>query len=360
MKPILLQSDRFTSLQRTPWAGDKITRHYKRVLFPDRVGERVGESWEFSCDPDLPSLLPHGGTMLDWIRRHGQDVFSARALQQGNREVEILVKLLDTSETLSLQIHPSDNDEHLAANECGKPESWLVLAAEPGAGFYLGFSRKTSVAELRRVFQSAPDEAKALLNFVPVQVGDYFEISPGVPHAIGPGVTVLEPQRILCGKSGKTYRFWDWGRKYLADGSRAKAGDGTGRLRELHLEEGLRLVDPERQVGRAFVDSLRQFPKGTRLDGGGLSEWFPANANYQVGVVSWADKGGAFDFHLEEGFAALSILGGQVELVNQDGALAAVAGQSFLLPHACFPVRIRPTSAECKIALVMPSWARRA
>ena len=48
-----------------------------------------------------------------------------------------------------------------------------------------------------------------------VKPGDYFEIEPGVTHAIGPGVTLLEPQRIIKGQSGKTYRLWDWGRKYM-------------------------------------------------------------------------------------------------------------------------------------------------
>ena len=133
-----------------------------------------------------------------------------------------------------------------------------------------------------------------------------------------------------------------------------------GRLRELHLEEGLRLIDPERQVGREFVDSLRQFPQKTRLDGGGLSEWFPANANYQVGLVSWSGKGGAFEFNLDEGFAALSVLEGQVEIENNDGVMTAIAGQSLLVAHASFPVRLRPVATECKIALVIPSWARRA
>ena len=80
-------------------------------------------------------------------------------------------------------------------------------------GLYIGFDNAISKEKLESLLRDG-DKAKATLKFVEVKAGDYFEIEPGVTHAIGPGVTLLEPQRIIKGQSGKTYRLWDWGRKY--------------------------------------------------------------------------------------------------------------------------------------------------
>ena len=61
-------------------------------------------------------------------------------------------------------------------------------------------------------------DASALLRFVPVAPGDFFTIGPGTPHAIGPGLTLVEPQQVLPGRRGLTYRYWDWNRRYDAEG----------------------------------------------------------------------------------------------------------------------------------------------
>ena len=161
----------------------------------------------------------------------------------------ILVKLLNADEPLSVQVHPDDSDADLKQDECGKPESWLVLDSEPGAGIYIGFEKSISKKELEALLRDG-DKAKSALKFVPVEAGDYFEIEPGVTHAIGPGVTLLEPQRIIKGQSGKTYRLWDWGRKYDANGKRDQI---KGKARQLHISEGMKIIDPETHCGDAFV-----------------------------------------------------------------------------------------------------------
>ena len=51
------------------------------------------------------------------------------------------------------------------------------------------------------------EDLRPVLQFVAVKPGDYFEIEPGVPHAIGPGLVLLEPQRILSVKAEKPIVF---------------------------------------------------------------------------------------------------------------------------------------------------------
>ena len=99
------------------------------------------------------------------------------------------------------------------------------------------------------------EDLRPVLQFVPVKPGDYFEIQPGVPHAIGPGLVLLEPQRIVFGKSGKTYRFWDWGRRYDEHG---RVDQAHGKARPLHVAEALRIINPMKQVGDNFVSALRR------------------------------------------------------------------------------------------------------
>jgi mannose-6-phosphate isomerase class I len=247
-------------------------------------------------------------------------------------------------------VHPADGDRHLEAGECGKPESWLVLAAAPGAGIYLGFSRPVTRAELRTALLNG-DQAKELLHFERVAPGDYFEIEPGVPHAIGAGVTLLEPQRILPGMAGKTYRLWDWGRKYNSAGLVDMAG---GAARPLHVEESLPLVDPEAQIGARFAAGLKRRAQELGVSRGVKARVFPANPYYQTALVDCAD-GAQVKVDVKDGYGALIPLEGTLE-VQADKPLSLAAGQPALLPHAAMPVAFKATTAT-KFALVTPATA---
>ena len=198
-KPLLLRPDNFLPLARTPWAGSTIAAKYKSDLVPESAGKKIGEAWEFSCDPSFPSKLKdYPVTLSELFLARAPEIFGPA---NSDKRCELLVKLINASDPLSVQVHPRDDDPDLKSNECGKPESWYVLDAEPGAGIYLGFSRKMSRDELRQGLLSG--NSRELLQFVAVKPGDYFEIEPGVAHCVGPGVTLLEPQRVVEGLSGK-------------------------------------------------------------------------------------------------------------------------------------------------------------
>jgi mannose-6-phosphate isomerase len=334
--PLPLTGTSFTPCARTPWGGREIARRYKSWA-PEAAARAgvwpvIGEAWEFSAGPEFPSVIDaaHGLTLVELLRRHPEAVFSPAWLASRPADCTLLVKLLNAAEPLSLQVHPADDDPALAPDECGKPESWLILDAEPGAGIYLGFSRAMPRSELRRAIESgAPIEP--LMHFEPVKAGDYFEIEPGVPHAIGAGLTLLEPQRVLAGRRGKTYRLWDWGRRYDSAGqpvTGAGAGSG-GKARELHLEDGLRLVDPERQHGAAFAASLRREPARRTVGPGVTALAFPDNGHYQLTIVR-GEAGGEARWRARDGYAALLMLSGElvshgITLVQGRPALAAAA-----------------------------------
>lgn len=343
MGPVLLNADNFVPMSRTPWGGSYIGPHYKAALVPGASQRKIGESWEFSLDPAFPSKVLQGPgakstaeDLQSWIDAHREAVFSPGGVARGRTQCDILIKLLDAAEPLSLQVHPADDDPDLAPGECGKPESWLVLHAAPGAGLYLGFSRAMSKGELRQLLVSG-DKAKDILQFVPVKPGDYFELEPGVPHAIGAGVTLLEPQRTLPGLSGKTFRLWDWGRTY------------DGKPRELHLDQGLKLIDPMRQVGLEYVATIRRSPeKEVR---GHTEIWrYPANPYYRTTLVR-CQKGESLRIAIQDGYGALLVLKGAFS--TKDGAL--MVGQPALLPHAALPCSLR-AEADAELVVVTPSY----
>ena len=351
--PLLLSAGQFTPLTRTPWAGSAIARKFKDEIMPEMKEARIGESWEFSCDPDFPSRIAGTTTtLLDLIKNQPNQVLSEELTTKSGANCEILVKLLSAAEPLSLQVHPSDRDEFLTEGECGKPESWLILDVEPGAGIYLGFSSAVDKDDLRAALLDG-DRCKELLQFVPVKPGDFFDLAAGVPHAIGPGVTLLEPQRILFGKSGKTYRLWDWGRRY---DSRGHIDMTSGKPRQLHIDEGLRLIDPTKQVGMEFVDSIRRSPEVIQFAGGGKCLRFPGNGHYALDLVQLSE-GESVNIDIRRGYGVVIPLKGHMMVANNAVYdVSVIKGQPVMLPHASLPVSFC-ARMECRFALVVPAGA---
>lgn len=347
-RSLKLSPDLFTPLSRTPWAGQAIAGSYKKAFA--KSGAKIGEAWEISCDPAFPSVVQGTGRSLrDWIAAHPDEMLSPSYVRSYGPHCEILVKLLNAADPLSVQVHPTDVDPYLKQDESGKPESWLVLDAEPGQGLYLGFSKPVSRETLRSLLAKDAD-LRPYLQFVPVKPGDYFEIEPGVPHAIGPGVTLLEPQRVISGKSGKTYRFWDWSRRYNPDGSVNQTG---GAPRELHIEEGLRLIDPEKQVGMGYVDSLRRQAREQNIGDFAQAWVYPANPYYQLYRLQLR-AGASLKLAMENGFATLVTLKGKICFAD---SVSFEQGEPGFLPYAAFPMTMN-AEKDSDLAFIIPAKAK--
>ena len=128
----------------------------------------------------------------------------------------LMVKYLFTSEKLSIQVHPSDAEAQAMGLPSGKEECWLVLDAEPDARLGIGTLRELSSDELRSA--ALDGSIEQLIDWKPVQRGDFFYIPAGTVHAIGAGVCLIEIQQ----NADITYRLYDYGRP-----------------RELHLDDGV-------------------------------------------------------------------------------------------------------------------------
>ncbi|WP_035348417.1 type I phosphomannose isomerase catalytic subunit [Edaphobacter aggregans] len=153
-------------------------------------------------------------------------------------EFPLLVKLLFPNEKLSVQVHPDDAQAQAAGEARGKTECWYVLEAEPGAAVALGLKDGVDVAKVKAAI--ADGTMEELMEWVPVSVGDMLFVDAGTVHAIGPGVVLLETQQT----SDVTYRLYDYGRP-----------------RELHLEQGLKVIKPKTQAGKVAPQQMDGFTR---------------------------------------------------------------------------------------------------
>jgi mannose-6-phosphate isomerase len=148
-----------------------------------------------------------------------------------DHELPLLVKLIFTSERLSVQVHPDDGED----GPRGKSEMWHILEAEPGATIALGFREPIS---RERLWESTrTGEIEQLLNWIPVQAGDTFYTKAHTVHAIGAGIVLCEIQQ----HSDVTYRLWDYGRP-----------------REIHVEKAVPISDLTVHPGAARPVALAE------------------------------------------------------------------------------------------------------
>lgn len=342
--PVLLRADNFAPASRTPWGGRRLSREYKQAWLPrDQHGSVVGESWEVSVEPDFPARL-EDGNLLSSLIAQAPEAILGEEYARGRTGTALLVKLIDTSSPLSVQIHPTDDYAGLLPGECGKPESWYVVAREQGAGLYLGFHPGTLEADVR----AALLEGRSLLDllrFVPVEPGDFFVIDAGTPHAIGHGLTLVEPQHVIPGLRGVTYRYWDWDRKYDATGN--PTPDGAPRA--LHIEHALAVTAWDRvqrddfvtRIGlRAGAPDLEAPARLMQLAGpGGVdSDWL------RVARLSGT---GSLPFPQAGRLVGITVVEGSVQL----GGITAGQGRSMVVP-ACFEGLIVLSKAHAIVSSV--------
>ena len=325
MIPRLLRADNLTPPTRTPWGGEKILERYKEGLGVPHSGI-VGEAWEVSVEPSFPSRFADDDSLLaDAISDAPIAWLGEAVARRHGGQTPLLIKLLDSADNLSVQVHPADGDPALRAGESGKPEGWIVLEADEGAGLYLGFKEGVSEGEVRICLEEG-GPLNRLMNFVPVAPGDAFVIEAGTAHAIGRGVTLIEPQFVAPGRRGLTYRFWDWNRRYDAEGRRA----ATGQPRALHVERSLAVTEWRRGGGEGFVQSCRS--PSVVLSEGPMERTQLINWPWFV-TERWAGSGQLRLPPLGT-MAAITSVAGEASLRAGEGQISLRCGQSAVVPAA--------------------------
>ena len=145
-----------------------------------------------------------------WSRIDGSDgAIGELRFQRADKNAPIpalLLKILFTSEPLSIQVHPDDAFARSMGLPNGKTEAWYILSATPEARIAVGLKRHLTPQELRAAIRDG--SIAGLTQWRPAVNGDIIFVPAGTIHAIGGGIVLAEIQQ----RSDTTFRLFDYGR----------------------------------------------------------------------------------------------------------------------------------------------------
>lgn len=202
------------------WGGKRLRDDYVKSIDM----EPLAETWECSVHPDGPSMVatgPHKGRLLPDVLKEFPELLGTRHREKDT--FPFLVKMIDASKDLSVQVHPDDDYAREHENgQSGKIEMWYILDASDQAAIYYGLRHSIDKNTLLESIEKGCVEK--YLQKIKIHKGDRFFLPPGTIHAIGAGSLIVEIQE----NSNLTYRMYDYDRV-----------DKNGQKRPLHLEKAL-------------------------------------------------------------------------------------------------------------------------
>jgi mannose-6-phosphate isomerase len=200
------------------WGGGRIAKMFHRSSVPPCCAE----SWEISDRIEGESRVMDGPfkgqTIHELIEQFGENLLG---LGRKEKRFPLLIKIIDARESLSLQVHPSEETASICHGE-PKSEMWYVLEGGP---VYAGF--KKPVTPKQWVWAVQSNQMIDLTQEYQTKMGDAVFIPGGRIHAIGAGCMMLEVQQ----NSDTTYRVYDWNRIGV-----------DGKPRALHLEQAMKCI----------------------------------------------------------------------------------------------------------------------
>jgi len=305
------------------WGGRRLERVPGIVLPPMQP---IGESWEISDRDEQPSVVatgPLAGTKLRELVERRRIELLGRARATAGGRFPLLVKYLDTSQPLSVQVHPITSDP--ITGEEAKTEAWLFLHAEPESRVWLGLAPGTT----RAAFAAAAGSSAIvpLVREWPVRAGDVAFVRGGTVHAIGAGVTVLEVQE----NSDTTHRLYDWDRVGL-----------DGQPRPIHVEPALRATN------FAAADRGPEQPAWRDVVGGKRA----VLADCPLFTLERAEIEDAQDDDTRDLAVAWAVLRGRGRLVTETGVQELRPGDVWLVPASTGHHRIEASDGTLSVVRI--------
>ncbi len=274
----------------------------------------TAEAWVIYEGDRIASGALAGQTLAEAAAAYGAALLGRRAVQRTGTRFPVLIKLLDCSQWLSLQVHP--NDEQAVRLEgmgqFGKTEAWHLLAAEPGAEILCGLRPGMTRANLEQAIRGGTilDGMQRLT----IHAGDTILLRPGMIHALGPGLLVYEVQQT----SDLTYRVFDWNRPVTQG-------------RKLHLEQALAVAD---------VNAAAQIIPQPPLADGDQRE-LVACSYFTLQLLAGQTNSISLDTS-GESFHALTLVEGGAQVEGPGWQLELDRLESLVVPAACGSYQIRP------------------
>lgn len=268
----------------------------------------IGESWDIACHQNGTGIVSNGRfkglSFNELIENYKEDIFGKGI---SNDEFPLLVKLINSNENLSVQVHPNDEYARRVENSFGKTEAWYVVDAKEGAELIVGTNGCT-----KEEFEEAINTGKVeeCLNRIKVKKGDAFLINSGLVHAICSGLVIAEIQQ----NSDITYRVYDYERP-----------------REIHVEKSLEVIDFDLKAER-LVENFKEF-LGYKYTNLCKSEYFTIDKyiiNSKVNMTNYVDT-----------FSIITCVDGNGLINHKNGTEIINKGDSILIPAKLYNYEIK-------------------
>jgi mannose-6-phosphate isomerase len=298
------------------WGGQRIRTILGKDFSPL---PNCGEAWLISGVEGETTVVSNGfladNELNELIEIYMDDLVGGFVYQKFGEQFPLLFKLIDSSDYLSIQVHPGDEMAAERHQSNGKTEMWYVIDAEKDAELVCGFKKNITRQQFISHLQNRT--LNDILNLEKVGAGDVFYIPAGRIHALGPGILLTEIQQT----SDITYRIFDWDRV-----------DHQGVSRELHIAQALDAIDFEVQ------DQYRTGYKKVKNQSVPLiaSPYFTTNLLEITKPVYQ-------DYSERDSFTVYICIRGNAELVYRDGRLPVTMGDAVLVPAEIPDCRLLPS-----------------
>ena len=124
------------------WGGDKIRTVFGMDYAPL---PNCGEAWVLPGYGEEISVVNNGfladNQLDELIDIYMSDLVGDAVFEKYGNKFPLLIKILNSNDWLSIQVHPDDALAESRHNDLGKTEMWYVADAEPGAELISGFNR---------------------------------------------------------------------------------------------------------------------------------------------------------------------------------------------------------------------------
>ena len=291
MKDILFLEGKF---QEKIWGGNKL----KTIYGFDIPSEKTGEYWAISDMDEMSSTILNGSykaKSLQEVYRDDRELFG----NPKSQTFPLLVKIIDASDDLSIQVHPDDKMAKELEDSRGKTECWYILNEDVSSIIY-GLKVDSKQEAIKLIDQR---RWKDLLKEVKTHKGDFFLVKAGTVHAIKKGSLILEIQQA----SDITYRLYDYDRK-----------DKFGKLRELHLEKS--------------KQAIKILPNNQNIDlikDGNLTMRILTDNEYFKVIEKTINS--SYDFSKEIPYSLFAVIEGSGDISVNDKAYKLNKGDCFIL-----------------------------
>ena len=308
------------------WGGHTIEKWYEHV---PADYENVGEAWVMSDVEKYPTEVAQGAhagdSLQDLLEVYMDELVGEKVYEVFGNHFPLLLKFIDATDDLSIQVHPDDEYALEHEKSLGKTEMWYVLPSKGKAAIYLGWKQQMNVSLIHAAIQDG--SLADYLREYKVHEGDVAYIPSGTVHAMRKDTIVAEIQE----NSDITYRLYDYNRI-----------GNDGKKRPLKLDKALKVMDFSSKTEASCM------PTAPCIDGVvNLKQcpYFTANLLSPTKPIQrdYAPLDSFVAYMCVEGAANITAL----DCETEDKTVTIKKGEAVLIPASLNDIRIDP-QGHCK------------